>query len=187
MRLFLASESPRRRELLARLGFPFEVENSRAEEISTAADPRLVPLLNAERKAAAVAARHPDALVLGADTVILHRGRIIGKPRDPADAAVILHALSGDRHEVITGLALLCVEKQLREVWEETTAVQFRPLSDETISSYLCRVNVLDKAGAYAIQEYGDELVEHLDGEFENVIGLPLRRLADRLSALLNG
>ena len=84
-------------------------------------------------------------------------------------------------------LALLCEEKQLREVWEETTTVQFRPLSDETISRYLGRVNVLDKAGAYAIQEYGDELVEHLDGEFENVIGLPLRRLSDRLPALLNG
>ena len=107
MRLFLASESPRRRELLARLGFDFETESAGVAEISAAADPRSVPLRNAESKAAAVAARHPDALTLGADTVILHKGRIIGKPRDSADAAAILRALSGDSHEVITGLMAL--------------------------------------------------------------------------------
>lgn len=187
MRLFLASESPRRRELLARLGFPFETETARVEEISEAADPRSVPLRNAERKAAAVAARHPDALTLGADTVILHAGRIIGKPRDLAEAAEILRALSGTGHEVITGLALLSPARKIREVWEEVATVRFRPLTAAAIDDYLARVYVLDKAGAYAIQEHGDELVEQLEGEFENVIGLPLERLSRRLAALLPG
>ena len=185
MRLFLASESPRRRELLARLGFDFETESAGVAEISAAADPRSVPLRNAESKAAAVAARHPDALTLGADTVILHKGRIIGKPRDSADAAAILRALSGDSHEVITGLALLSPSRRIHEVWEEIATVRFRPLTDVAIAGYLDRVFVLDKAGAYAIQEHGDELVESLDGEFENVIGLPLVRLSNRLAALL--
>ncbi len=187
MRLFLASESPRRRELLTRLGFPFETETARTEEISEAADPRSVPRRNAERKAAAVAARHPDALTLGADTVIFHAGRIIGKPRDLSGAAEILRALSGARHEVITGLALLSPARKIREVWEEVATVRFRPLTAAAIDDYLARVYVLDKAGAYAIQEHGDQLVEHLEGEFETVVGLPLERLSRRLAALLSG
>ena len=185
--VLLASESPRRRELLGRLGIDFKVETAPVEELTAAADPRSVPLLNAAAKAAAVAERHPAAVVIGADTVICLNGRIIGKPRDRADAEEILHRLSGTSHEVITGLALLSPARKIREVWEEVATVRFRPLTAAAIDDYLARVYVLDKAGAYAIQEHGDELVEQLEGEFENVIGLPLERLSRRLAALLPG
>ena len=182
--LILASGSPRRRELLGRIGVPFVVESAEAGEINVLPDPRQVPLYNAELKASAVSAKHPDAVVLGADTVILFEGRVIGKPRDPADALATLMALSGRTHEVVTGLALLRGLPEFRRVWSETTRVTFLPFDVETAKRYLSRVPVLDKAGAYAIQEHGELLVASIDGELDNVVGLPLGRLQRELAAL---
>ena len=125
----------------------------------------------------------PDAVVLGADTVILLDGRIIGKPRDLDDARRTLRRLSGRAHRVVTGLALVRRDAPaLRREWSECSTVRFKPLTPAVIEEYLEKVNVLDKAGSYAIQEHGDMLVEALDGELENVIGLPLRRLAAELA-----
>lgn len=179
--LILASDSPRRRELLASIGVPFVVKSAKVEELQFLDDPREVPLRNAERKASAVAVRHPRELVLGADTVIVFRGTVIGKPRDEADALRILLSLSGNTHEVISGIALLRCADNLRSVWRETTRVTFKPFGRETATAYLSRVSVLDKAGAYAIQESGELLIEAVDGSVENVIGLPLERLQKEL------
>ena len=120
--LILASNSPRRRELLLSLGIPFAVEAADIEEIESLDDPREVPLRNAERKAAAVAARHPHDPVLGADTVIVFRDAVIGKPRDEADALRILLSLAGKTHEVVTGLALLRGADGFRRIWRERLA-----------------------------------------------------------------
>lgn len=185
MPLILASKSPRRRELLAGLGYPFEVRVFPAREFADGELPAAeLPSRNAELKARATAERFPDALVVGADTVIVLDGRVIGKPRDLDDARATLAALSGRAHDVVTGVALLCAAKRFRRVWSETSTVRFKLLSQDAIDEYLRLVDVLDKAGAYAIQEHGDLLIERLDGDADNVIGLPLGRLGGELRKL---
>ncbi len=185
MELILASESPRRRELLAQLGIPFSVRSAQVKEVGSLPDPGKVPLFNACLKAEAVAGLYPDALVLGADTVILFDGRIIGKPKDIADAEATLMQLSGRSHEVITGLALICVRREIRKIWSEVTRVIFKPFSLVEAREYLKLVHVLDKAGSYAIQEHSDRIVAAVDGSVENVVGLPIARLQRELSEFL--
>jgi septum formation protein len=127
-----------------------------------------------------VAARHPDALVLGADTIVVPGGEVFGKPRDLDDARRMLRSLSGRGHSVITGVCLIHRAANRERVFAVETKVQFRPLSDTDIEQYLDAVDVLDKAGAYAIQE-GPPIVAGVDGSYSNVIGLPLERLAAEL------
>ncbi len=182
--LILASESPRRQQLLRTLGVPFEIESAAVEEIAALSNPREVPLRNAERKAGAVAARHPEDIVLGADTVIISGDRVIGKPRDDDDALAILLSLSGKTHEVITGLALIRQTPPALRSWIETTLVTFKSFDEATARHYLSLVTVLDKAGAYAIQEHGELIVDSINGSHENVVGLPLLRLKEELAAL---
>lgn len=185
MKLVLASLSPRRRELLSRLDHPFEVCGASAKEFADGELPAAeLPRRNAENKARAVAERFPEAVVLGADTVIIFDGRIIGKPRDAEDAFRTLTRLSGRTHEVVTGVALLRRRDGLRRVWSESTFVTFKTLSPETIREYMRLVDVLDKAGSYALQEHGEMLIDRVDGGAENVVGLPLERLAAELAAL---
>lgn len=186
MPLILASLSPRRRELLSRLPYPFEVHSFPTRELSDGELPaEELPLRNAEAKAHAVAERFPDAVVIGADTVIVLDRRIVGKPRDEADAFRTLTGLSGRSHEVVTGVALLRFADGVRRVWSESTTVTFKTLAPETINEYMKRVHVLDKAGSYALQEYGDMLIEKVEGDADNVVGLPLGRLAAELKNLL--
>lgn len=185
MPLILASKSPRRQELLREMGIPFSVVLCDTEEIVTAIKPEQVPLINAERKAEAVAALHPESLVLGADTVIAIDGQVIGKPKDKADAKRMLRLFSGRSHEVITGVALICKKRAIHKVFSVATQVRFLPLSEEVIEEYLQKVHVLDKAGAYAIQEYGQMIIAGIDGEFDNVVGLPTETLRRELATLL--
>ncbi len=185
MTLLLAAESPRRKELLARLGIPFEARVFPTREFSDREiPPAELPARNARLTAEAPPMHCPDAVVLGADTVILLDGRIIGKPRDLDDARNTLRTLSGRAHQVVTGVALVRRDPPVLRLWSETTTVRFKVLSPATVDEYLAAVNVLDKAGSYGIQEHGDMLVESVDGEVENVIGLPLRRLAAELTGL---
>jgi septum formation protein len=147
-------------------------------------------MLNAALKAAAVADRNPAKWVLGADTMIVFENSAIGKPADLAEAARFLRRFSGKSHQVITGMALICRQKQVEELWSETSVVSFKNLSDETIREYLEKVDVLDKAGAYAIQEHGESIVEKFSGEIENIVGLPLinlRKLLNKYSIGDNG
>lgn len=185
MELILASASPRRQALLRQCGFDFTVETARVAELTDAGDLYDLPRENAARKAEAVARRHPDSLIVGADTMIVFSGRAIGKPADAADAVRMLEEFSGRTHDVVTGVALRCVGRGMRESWRETSHVTFRELTPDVIREYLRRVRVLDKAGAYAIQECGEMIVAGFSGELENIVGLPLRRLTVRLRELL--
>jgi len=186
MRLILASESPRRRELLKRLGVPFETRSVHTREFADGELPaEQLPRRNAEAKALAAAAEYPDALIIGADTVILFEGRVIGKPATLREAKRTLLSLSGRTHEVVTGVALVRAADRLRIVWEERTSVTFKKLTEDTVDEYLAVVDVLDKAGSYALQEHGDMLIAEVDGDLDNVVGLPLDRLSEELDRLV--
>ena len=180
--LILASRSPRRRELLRQCNVEFTVEVSPAEELDTASETGRLPEINARLKAAAVADNNPEAWVLGADTMIVFNGSAIGKPSDMDEAAQFLRAFSGRTHQVITGMALICRKKNIEEVWSAVSEVTFKELDEKTISCYLEQVEVLDKAGAYAIQEHGELIVEKFSGELENIVGLPLKKLRELLT-----
>ncbi len=176
-RLVLASASPRRRELLTQMGLAFTVIPSRADEtLDHGRDPGELACEIAERKMADVAARVPEGVwVLGADTFIVFRGRFMGKPRDRGEARLMLSSLSGNTHQVITGLALRDGSSGVTTAYE-TTDVTFRPLSPAEIDWYLSTGEWEDVAAAYRIQERGACLVSSITGSPSNVVGLPIHR-----------
>jgi septum formation protein len=180
--LILASASPRRFELLRQLSLEFKVVPADVAEIHyEQMTARELSLVNAYRKARAVAKRFPDALVLGADTLVCLEVALFGKPATLEVAYEMLERLQGRTHQVVTGLCLLHLRQHRQAVFAETTAVTFRPLDAVKIRRYLNLVNPLDKAGAYAIQEEGDMIVEKITGSYTNVVGLPMERLAAEL------
>jgi len=173
--LILASASPRRRELLAGLGLAFEVVPAEVTEHEAPdADPRHMVRHNAALKADWVAARRPDATVLGADTVVFVGDRVLNKPRDLAEARAMLRQLSGRIHIVCTGLAVRRRRDGLALDAAAESEVTFKSLDDNVIDRYFARVNPLDKAGAYAIQEGGDLIIAGWKGSYTNIVGLPL-------------
>jgi septum formation protein len=177
MPLVLASSSPRRKELLGRAGIEFEVVPSPAKEVHDASmSPAALCELNATLKAAAVAVMRPDAIVIGSDTLVFIDNEPLGKPADHAAARTMLARLAGRTHQVRTGVCVI-FPSGTRKVFHETTDVTFLPLDASAIDDYLSRVNPLDKAGAYGIQEHGELIVERIDGSFENVMGLPVEQL----------
>ena len=185
MDMILASQSPRRKELLGQMGLRgFKVTSP---EVDETVDEHLPPAQVVEelsrRKAMAVA-RHADGddLIIAADTVVALEGAVLGKPADGADAARMLAALAGRTHFVYTGLTVLRGERA-RTVSEET-AVTFRPLTEGEIAAYVATGEPLDKAGAYGIQGYGALLVEGIRGDYYNVMGLPVCRLGLLLKEL---
>jgi septum formation protein len=182
--LILASASPRRAELLRQLQPEFQIVPSDATEM---VDEQLSPLelcqLNAHRKARAVAKKIPDALVLGADTLVFLDGEIMGKPRDPADARRMLAQLQDRTHQVVTGVSLIHLRGHRERLFAVSTDVTFRPLTGVQIVNYLSKMNPLDKAGAYAIQEHGDLIVSEISGSYSNVVGLPVERVGGELAA----
>lgn len=182
--LILASQSPRRVELLRQIVPEFHVAPSFATELhDLSLGTRRLCELNAERKALAVAERYPDHLVLGADTLVFLEGDGLAKPADLAEARAMLRRLSGKVHEVITGVCLVRQSVARMRLLAEVTYVKFRTLTDADITEYLRRVDVLDKAGAYAVQEHGDFIVERIEGSFSNVVGLPLEAVRQTLAA----
>ena len=181
MKLILASASPRRAELLQSLGLSFDVLPTGVDERDQhPVSVHDLALHNAQAKARDAAARHPDAVVLGADTIVVLGNEVFGKPRDLDDARRMLRCLSGQTHSVITGVCLVHRAADRERTFTVETRVQFRPLSDNAIEQYLDAVHVLDKAGAYAIQE-GPPLVSGLNGSYSNVVGLPVERLTAEL------
>jgi len=174
-RLILASASPRRRELLASLGVTFEVVPADVvEHEDPASDPRTMVAHNAALKADWVAVRHPDALVLGADTTVFIDGCVLNKPADLKEARAMLRRLSGRTHTVFTGLAVRRGSDGMKIDEGVASEVTFKELTDGDISRYLAQVHVLDKAGAYAIQEHPEVIVAGYTGSRTNIIGLPL-------------
>ena len=175
--LVLASSSPRRKELLQAAGLEFQTDPAQGLEIH---DPSLglaaLVTANARAKALEVASRHPRAIVLGADTLVWLEGQALGKPRSKEEAQRMLRDLSGRVHEVATGVHLAQLEPRRQAEFHEITRVRFRNYDDSVIGEYMESVNVMDKAGAYALQERAELLVESVEGSRSNVVGLPVTR-----------
>ena len=184
MDIILASQSPRRRELLERMGLPFRTITPDIDEHMERALPpgELVAAISAEKAGAVAAQAGPDAVVIAADTVVALDGAVLGKPADELEAFKMLSTLSGCRHQVYTGLTVLR-GKEMHTVSEET-AVTFRELSEKEITNYIRTGEPMDKAGAYGIQGYGALLVEGIQGDYYNVMGLPVCRLGGLLKEL---
>ena len=180
--LILASGSPRRRELLAEAGVSFKVVAASIEELDSAAGlaPLDLALANARLKAEAVAQLHPSRWILGADTIVVLGERILGKPSSLIQAREFLRELSGRTHRVITACVLHSPDGRA-DAFHDESSVTFLPLTDEIIDRYLGAVDVLDKAGAYALQEKGEWIVAKVAGSRSNIIGLPMEKLLDRL------
>ncbi len=180
--LILASSSPRRKELLTLLGFPFEIISPAInEEVLGQESPANHVRRLALEKAESVASHYPDSLVIGSDTVIELDGQILGKPVDLKDAHHMLTGLRGRDHLVHTGLALVTKAKELRETHVETVKVWVKNFSDADLQAYLKTEDSLGKAGAYSIQGEGTHLIEKIEGDYPSVVGLPLSKIAQLL------
>jgi septum formation protein len=183
-RLVLASGSPQRRAILEQLGVQFSVQVPEIDEL-TEGPPHEVALENAFRKASAVAARVAEGLVVGVDTVVCLGARLYGKPPDAKNARATLTALAGRRHAVISGLCV--IEEGARRSAAAQTWVQFRALDEGLIDWYLASGEWRDRAGGYAIQGRGAALVAGIEGDFLNVVGLPVATLLELAPGLLAG
>ena len=181
--LILASASPRRRYLLEQAGF--SLRRIVSADVNESPLEGEHPARTAQRlacdKAQDVAPRFPEHITLGADTLVVLDDHPLGKPRDMDQARRMLKRLSGRTHSVLTGVCLLRLRPFKCDVWTTSTQVRFRSLSSATIDEYLRRVHTLDKAGAYAIQEFGDMLIEEVDGPVSNVVGLPIEEIQHRI------
>ena len=182
MEVILASQSPRRKELLGLLHIPFTV---RVADIDETPDPTLTPAENVARlsrlKAAAVP-HTPQQIVIAADTLVVYHGEKLGKPTDAQDAKRMLRMLSGNVHQVMTGMTVLYGQKQI--TCTEITDVHFRTLSEEEIDAYIASGDPMDKAGAYGIQSGAAGFVPRIEGDYYNVVGLPVCRLSQILKQL---
>jgi len=184
--LILASQSPRRAEILRNAGYEFEVRAATVDEAPLQDEPAGDYVLRLARaKARAVAGRlergAAEAIVIGADTIVLADGHILGKPADIQDARRMLRLLSGTTHEVITGVAAIAWPANRETTLAERTRVTFRPLSDSDIEGYIATGEPFDKAGSYGIQGIGGRFIPRIEGCYFNVMGLPLAALAEML------
>ena len=180
-RIVLASSSPRRRDLLQAAGFEIIIRPADVEELKGGLAPRDLVVANAEKKALHVAAERRGELILGADTVVVLDGEILGKPRDREHASEMLGRLSGRVHEVLTGVCLVRGGTRKVCLFVESTCVAFRSLDEAMIQAYLADIDPLDKAGAYAAQDDRGRLIERIEGSLENVIGLPVARVIEAI------
>ena len=181
-KIVLASSSPRRRELLRLTGLRFLIDHSDFEEVLTQhVQPERLARRLSYGKASAVASRHGDALIIAADTFITLRGAVLGKPHTPEEARRMLMLLNGRSHVVTTGVTVLDTRTSRKSSFAVSTKVFFKKMSEQDIDGYIATGEPLDKAGAYAIQGLGAFLVRKIEGDYFNVIGLPLSALADAL------
>jgi septum formation protein len=179
MSLILASTSPRRRELLALLGIPFDIKRPSFEERPMPNRTVIEQVQSfAQGKAHSVARREPEAIVLGSDTVIELDHDMLGKPGDLAEARAMLRRLAGRDHHVHTGISLVCVIRGIEVVALSTAVVRMKPFDERVHEDYLATGESLGKAGAYSIQGKGGELIDSVGGDFTTVVGLPLRMVA---------
>lgn len=182
-KVILASSSPRRRELLSLADIKFDICIKNIDEtIEEGIDPATAAEMTAEKKAIAVAEINDEAIIIGADTIVVLDGRILGKPKDKDEAYDMLRSLSGREHTVITGVCLV-LGKNIRTFHSETT-VKFYDLTDDVIRHYITTGEPMDKAGAYGIQGKGCILVEKIDGDYFNVVGLPVAKLAREIKKM---
>ena len=180
--LILASQSPRRKQLLKLLDVKFAVaKNTFTETKHKNGSPQEHVVENALGKARSVAARYANALIIGADTVVVYKRKVLGKPKDNKEAVSFLHMLQGNTHFVYTGLALIDTRKNKALTGYVKTLVTMRTLTKQELKAYLALINPLDKAGAYAIQGPGSIVVEKIDGCFYNVVGFPVAKLEEMM------
>ena len=184
-KLVLASKSPRRIELLKQFGLSFICHPANIDENCIGIFPRYIPFLLAQMKADKVADIYPDCFVLGVDTIISFNGEIIGKPKDIKHALSILLCLSGKAHQVISGVSISKKDENITCTFLDSSTVYFKKINERIITEYFSLINPLDKAGGYAIQEYGDMIIEKVDGSINNIVGLPTEKLMATLNALL--
>ncbi len=178
--IILASGSPRRREMLAEAGLEFEVIPSPAEELHDVDMPlHLLCEANAELKALAISKLHPEATVIGADTLVYIDEIPLGKPHTENEAKETLTLLSGRSHQVCTGVCIAHGENT--QHFHTITEVIFKELTPTIIEDYMSKVNVMDKAGSYAVQEHGDLIISDVRGDYNNVVGLPINQLLEEL------
>ena len=181
--IILASGSPRRQELLARLGVPFDIRPADIEEIVDEDKlPHEVARSLAEDKASHVAKAFPQCAVIGSDTIVVSQGQILGKPKDYDDAMGMLRQLSGNWHEVVTGLSVQWGEHSITD--HNVTRVHFATMSDEEIANYIKTGDPMDKAGAYGIQGLAGFYIDRIEGDYYNVMGLPLSKLLGMLRSI---
>jgi septum formation protein len=191
MKLILASGSPRRAEIMRGAGFVFEACATKVDEARHPGEaPADYVRRLAQEKARAAAAKFPEAgsqettVIIGADTVVVLEGEILGKPAGAAEARAMLNRLSGRSHEVHTGMALLRLPDGAMRILEEVTLVEFAPMTAREIEDYVASGEPCDKAGAYAVQGLGGRFVRRLGGSYFNVMGLPVARLYEELKAM---
>ncbi|MEG0329834.1 MAG: Maf family protein [Longicatena sp.] len=182
--IILASKSPRRKELLEDSGLSFRVQCEKTEEIldTTLSLEEAIKKI-AYKKAKAVFIKHANAIVIGADTMVCLGSEVIGKPKDKEDACRILHLLSGKTHKVISGVAILSKETEI--IFSQVTSVTFYELSEHLIQSYVHTLEPYDKAGAYGIQGKGKLFVKEIQGDYNNVVGLPIAKVYRELLKLI--
>ena len=184
-KIILASQSPRRKELLADIVSDFEIIPSNADEtVPSLLDIKDIPQYLSLLKAQDIAKRYEDDIVIGADTIVVVDDEVLNKPKDEEDARRMLTKLSGRRHKVCTGCAIVCGKRKLS--FFEETEVEFFELSEDEIDSYIKTGDCMDKAGAYGIQSQGKTLVKAIFGDYYNVVGLPVGRLKRELESFLN-
>lgn len=180
-RILLASQSPRRRELLSQAGFVYEVEPSQVEEHTTRTIPWEIVMELSRQKALDISRRHkdPELLVVGADTIVAYGDRILGKPHSAEAAVEMLTLLQGGRHQVYTGVTLVWTEQGEERIhtFYEKTEVEFYPMSQEEIYRYVDTGDCMDKAGAYGIQTQFGIYIKGIHGDYNNVVGLPIAAL----------
>lgn len=186
-RLILASASPRRRELLAQIGLEFTVIPSHAEEVITKQIPSEVVEELSAQKARDIAASVEEGIIIGADTVVCQDGKIMGKPRDRADARRMLRQIQGGSHSVFTGVAVLVKERgsEVCTTFSKETRVQVSPMTEQETEKYLDTGEPMDKAGAYGIQGRFAAWIEGIEGDYNNVVGLPVAALYQVLKEYL--
>jgi septum formation protein len=181
-KFLLGSGSPRRQQLVAEAGIDFEVVAPGVPESdSNALTIRELTVCNAARKALAVARARPEAVVLGADTLVGIDADVIGKPADLAEAAQLLRRLSGREHQVCTSVCICETGGRRSETFSVFSHVRFRSLDDDEIRAYLAKINPLDKAGAYAAQGHGSDIIAEIRGSYTNVVGLPMSETLEAL------
>ena len=185
-KIILASQSPRRRELMEMLGLPFEILVSEAEEIITSTDPAAVTEELSRQKAEAVAEKISEGIVIGADTVVAFQNKILGKPKDRAEAEEMITSLQGQSHMVYTGVTLLVKEgvHQQSHTFSEGTKVHVAAMTEAEVQKYIDTDEPYDKAGAYGIQGIFGKFIAGIEGDFYNVVGLPVHRLYQELQKI---
>lgn len=187
MDIILASASPRRREILEKYNLKHRVKKSDIiEHIRPDESPEQIAMSLAFQKAYNIALENKKSIVIGADTIVVYDNRILGKPTCKKEAKEILNLLNGQKHQVITAIALVLLDKNIKIVDYEETLVKFRDLDQDIIDRYVKTREPFDKAGAYGIQDYGALLVEEIRGCYLNVVGLPLSKLNNLLNIYFN-